>query len=334
MVLKRYLFTAAIASFAVPFILESASVFADEKSPSVSVSAYVPAYPSTSKDEHFKENIERNKQRVAGVCAPAYLNDIRQSLYLNIPSYTLRLDNTLEGRVCSSFTYTVRVGRHWSSHTDGVKGSMETPVGLSKVIIKNFNIRLGNSPFTNTYDPDGNRVRLPMPHRWMRSLMLATRPVRSSEVVTRCVIHSTTEAHTVGTPKSHCCIGLRIEDMLDLYGLVVPEQKTGSITRDRQVPLTLDYRVVEREADSLILHADVYEKRQDYSAIILQELVRAGHDEDSIDHTQIASLVESAKMQFDSAYLDIRRKLAADEFVSYEDKSRLHYSIEISDLLR
>ncbi|MBI4738914.1 L,D-transpeptidase [Candidatus Woesearchaeota archaeon] len=292
-----------------------------------------PVYPKTTPAEHFSSQVNANVQKVAGTCNTSDHTKIRQSLYVNIPGYYVRLDNTLEGRMCSSYTFPVRVGRHWTNHTDGKTKLMETPVGTSRIIWKNFSVRF-DRPRTHstTYTPEGKRIRIPMPLKWMRSFLIRTKPENSNEYVFNCILHSTTDAYTIGTPASHCCIGLNIDDMLALYGLVLPEQKNGE--PKREVPITLEYKVVEMEGKNVVLHADIYEKNPDYSAKIHDELRRLGYADDNIDQGKIDAALQLSKNQFNASYEKIRKKLLTGDFITQQDKEGLHKKIAAQDLLK
>lgn len=155
---------------------------------------------------------------------------------VNIPSYNLRVydgDNCVTG-------FPVRVGRP----------EAPTPIGQGEIYEKRRDI----SFFYLDGEKEGEKIEksfiVPkarfekMPYEKMRALAMDFHGDRSK------VIHSTTDYWTIGLPKSHGCIGLKIEDMLELYGCI------------NQVPIRIDtkYKTFEVEGDKITFYADIYQK--------------------------------------------------------------------------
>lgn len=327
-------------------VLLSTSVFAER----------YPSYPDIDPRTHFRANIERNIETVIGSCNIDDSKEIQQSLYFNIPGFYLKLENRLNNQVCSSQSFPIRVGRHWEKHVGKkVSPRLETPVGKGIVRSKDFHaVFYYSSPgkrcfktnwrhrcvkrrfykkgeiieTSRTYTPEGKFVIIDMPYKWMRSLHLTITPEGSKRGITRCTIHGTTDTHTIGTPASHCCIGLSVGDMLDLYGLVVPQKRNGKLAR--LIPIEFDYNLVERNGREIILHADIYQKGIEYAPLVRRELTALGLD--NVEDEFIDSIVDAAKEQFNPAYMMIRKKLALGKFISRKEADKLHYRFNVDKL--
>lgn len=205
---------------------------------------------------------------------------------------------------------------------------------------------------SNTFTKNGEHIRIPMPYDWIRGFGMLIESEQEGREVGGCIFHATTDWYTVGTPASHCCIGLSLDDMLDLYGMVAPEQrkgglikrnKRGKIIDDRRIPITIDYRLVEVEKkgngmengekwDYIVLHADVYEKGGDYKKMIMDEMKLIGYAAENIDEARIDEIVKIAQEQFKRAYKEIREMLRRGRFVNDELKQGLHYRVRANYL--
>lgn len=333
-----------------------------------------PVYPDMKPKEHYESNIERSIEDVIGECDSEDYEKIEQSLYVNIPGFYIRLENKVDDQLCSSFTFPVRVGRHWEKHTRGETGKRHTPEGKGVITKKRFRVKkftYGSDSgckivtkvyykklkingkvikikkkkkvkrckykkgdpieVSRTYTPEGDKITIPMPYDWIRSLGMRIFPEGKEKGIERCVIHSTTDAYTIGIPTSKCCLGLTIDEMLDLYALVIPEQRKGEA--ENEVKIHLVYKLVENDGEKLVLHTDIYEKGADYTALIRQELIKMGYSEELIDQERIDELVKEVEKQFASEYLNIRKKRVRKEFLTEEDKAKLHYWIKPEDLM-
>ena len=325
-----------------------------------------PLYPQGDPKTVYAQQVPQNIETVVGDCGDVSPEQVTQSIYVNIPGFYLRLENKVGDKVCSTVTFPVRVGRHWKKHFGSVSKDMETPVGEGTIDDKKWSgtFRYFDDVFktkcvryeenkrhkkvcveqkkilvhhkgdiireTSTFTDDAKPMTVPIEYKWMHSLGMKIYPEGKKNYTTRCVIHATTDSHTVGNATSHCCVGLRINDMLTLYGLVIPEQERGDVKRD--VGLKLEYKVVEREGDKLVLHADIYERKENYVGLIEEELGRAGYQR--VDERRIKEEVKKAVEQFDVAYPALRKKLVQDRFITREEVGKMHYRIVIGGLVK
>lgn len=320
-----------------------------------------PLYPDGDAKVFYAQQMPKNIEEVLGECSGASLDQIEQSIYINVPGFYLTLENKIGDKICSTHTFPVRVGRHREKHFGKVDLGLETPIGEGTIEEKRW---IGYFRYfddvwkkkcakyelvqnkkkvcieweqvlvhrrgevikeSSTYTDEGTPITVPIEYDKMHVLQMQIFPEGKKYYTTRCVIHATTDSHTVGSATSHCCVGLRIDDMLKLYGLVVPEQEKGKIKT--KITLKLEYKVVERKGEEIVLHADIYERKPDYAALIRQEL--AGLE---LDETQVKTEVDYAKAQFGPAYVNLRKKLLADRFITRKEAGKLHYYVPIASL--
>lgn len=325
-----------------------------------------PLYPLGEPKQVYAEKVPENIEAVVGKCEGVPLDQIRQSIYVNLPGFYLTLENRFGDEVCSTFTFPVRVGRHWEKHFGKVSPAMETPVGEGtidekrwsgtfryfddvwktrcmryeedrkhrKVCVEKRKVLVHRKGEiireTSTFTDEGKPMTVPIEYNWMHSLGMKLVPEGKESYTTRCVIHATTDSHTVGNASSHCCVGLRIDDMLQLYGLVIPEQERGEARRT--VGLRTDYAVVERSGADLLLHADVYDRKMNYVGLVQEALGDAGHLR--LDERRIREEVEKAQAQFAEAYPFLRKKLLTDKFITREEVGKMHYRIPMKELVK
>ena len=325
-----------------------------------------PLYPQGDPKEVYAQHVAKSIETVLGNCKDVSPEQVRQSIYINLPGFYLRLENKVGEKVCSTLTFPIRVGRHWKKHFGSVSKEMETPNGEGTIEDKKWSgvFRYFDDVFkqkcvryeenkkhkrvcveqrevlvhhkgdiiteTSTFTDDAKPMTVPIEYEWMHALGMKLYPEGKKDYTTRCVIHATTDSHTIGNASSHCCVGLRVDDMLQLYGLVIPEQERGDAKRE--VTLKVDYKVVERVGDSLVLHADIYGRKENYVGLIEEELAREGHA--IVNETNIKTEIGKALAQFEPAYKSLRTKLVQDKFITREEVKRLHYQIPIKDLLK
>jgi len=144
-------------------------------------------------------------------------NSAPQQIKVNLPSYEVQLLE--KGQWQSS--YACRVGAP----------SAQTPIGTGRILKKRDQVvfRYLSGPqegevIERTY-LDPLKKWEPMPYDRMKGMDFAV-----NGRMTGAVFHSTTDYWTIGTPKSHGCIGLRIEDMLQFYDEVyypLPDLEIG-----------------------------------------------------------------------------------------------------------
>jgi len=325
-----------------------------------------PLYPQGDPKTFYVQHVPQSIETVLGDCKDATIGQVKQSIYVNLPGFYVRLENKVGDKVCSSETFPVRVGRHWEKHFGKISKNLETPIGEGTIDDKKWSgtFRYFDDVFktkcvryeenkrhkkvcveqrkvlvhhkgdiikeTTTFTDEGKPMTVPIEYPWMHALGMKIYSDGKSDYTTRCVIHATTDSHTVGNASSHCCVGLRVDDMLKLYGLVIPEEERGDAKR--AVALKLDYKVVERDGDRLVLHADIYERKENYVGLVEEELGRAGYQR--VDENKIRQEVKKAEEQFAVAYPSLRKKLVQDRFITREEVGKMHYHVSIRDLVK
>jgi hypothetical protein len=216
-------------------------------------------------------------------------------IYVNIPSFTLRL---ISGGVCEK-KYKIRVGKPATKTITGI-GSITRKFQTSYFryasgpqqgeIIRYSNIR-------NTYN--GKIVkRIKIPYDKIRGLELEI-----NGEVTGQIIHATTNPETLGHACSSGCVGMSIEDMLDLYGRVKPGTK-----------VLIEYNPVEYHDKTFYFYSDVYKLNPDYSEI-LEEIFNSygiSYTDDFIKQI-IKKGKKEKKVSISEVYGEMREKLAFEE---------------------
>ncbi len=324
-----------------------------------------PLYPEGSPRIAYQQQFAKNLETVIGECKGVPFDQIQQSVYINLPGFYLTLENKAGEKVCSTAAFPIRVGRHWKKHFGKVSPELETPVGVGKInekkwrgtfryledvwrekCVKYEENEKGKKVCveteqilvhrqgevireTSTYTDEGKPIRVPIEYDWMHALGMKIFSTDGKGYTTRCVIHATTDSHTMGNAVSHCCVGLRIDDLLKLYGLVVPELAQGKV--NREVSLRIEYKVVEQSGEDLVLHADVYDRKEDYISLVKEALGDAG-GYTPFDEERLREEIRKAEKQFAEAYPALRKKLLADKFISREEAGRLHYKIPLKKL--
>ena len=314
-----------------------------------------PLYPQGDPKRLYAEQMPKSIEAVVGKCGEVSVDQVEQSIYVNIPGFYLRLENKVGDQVCSTFTFPIRAGRHWEKHFGKVVTAMETPVGEGtidekrwsgtfryfddvwktrcvrydedrrhrKVCVEKKKVLVHRKGDiireTSTFTDEGKPMIVPIEYNWMHSLGMKLVPEGKKSYTTRCVIHAT----------SHCCVGLRIDDMLRLYGLVLPDQERGEARRN--VRLRTDYTVVERSGTDLVLHADVYDRKMNYVGLVQEALGDAGFIR--LNEQRVREEVQKAEEQFAEAYPFLRKKLLTDKFITREEVGRLHYQIPMKELV-
>jgi hypothetical protein len=216
-------------------------------------------------------------------------------IYVNIPSFTLRL---IADGVCEK-KYRIRVGKLENKTITGV-GSVTKKFKTSYFryssgpqqgeIIRYSNIR-------NTYN--GKIVkRIKIPYDKIRGLELEI-----NGIVTGQIIHATTNPETLGHACSSGCVGMSIEDMLDLYGRVKPGTK-----------VLIEYNPVEYHDGFFYFYSDIYKLNPDYSEI-LEEIFNSygiSYTDDFIKQI-IKKGKKEKKVSISTVYGEMREKLAFED---------------------
>jgi lipoprotein-anchoring transpeptidase ErfK/SrfK len=124
-------------------------------------------------------------------------------------------------------------------------------------------------------------------------------------------IHGTPDSTSIGQAASHGCIRMRNRDVIALARLlhehaeptVAPAEIDGILRRSgttrwstfrAPVPLTIRYAPVVIEGDELKVYPDVYDRSRIHTEGVIQALLAAGYDADSIDRQQIRAVLRRA----------------------------------------
>jgi hypothetical protein len=224
--------------------------------------------------------------------------DREHEIYINIASFTLKL---ISGGECEK-KYKIRVGKLDAKTITGAgtvtkkfkKSYFRYSSGDQKgEIIRYSNIR---SSF------NGKIVkRIKIPYDKIKGLELEI-----NGVVTGQIIHATTNPETLGHACSSGCIGLSIEDMLDLYDRV----KTGA-------KVLIEYNPVEYHDGYFYFYNDIYNYKPDYAGLIeeifnsygisytddfIKQIIKKGKKEKKVDISQIYNEMKN-KLAFEDVNL-------------------------------
>ena len=252
-------------------------------------------------EEILEENQDNGEESVSGSADGSQLADAGDAeskdyeIYVNIPSFTLRL---ISGGVCEK-KYKIRVGKPASKTITGI-GSITRKFKTSYFryasgpqqgeIIRYSNIR-------SSYN--GKIVkRIKIPYDKIRGLELEI-----NGEVTGQIIHATTNPETLGHACSSGCVGMSIEDMLDLYGRKKPGTK-----------VLIEYNPVEYHDGIFYFYGDIYKLNPDYSEI-LEEIFNSygiSYTDDFIKQI-IKKGKKEKKVSISDVYGEMREKLAFED---------------------
>ncbi len=264
-------------------------------------------------------------------------SELEQKIVLNLPSYNLNLitsDNQIH-------SFPVAIGK-------GFDGRRETPTGEGFAYEKRERVifRYGeNYPqykkkkgdiikWTNTFDENEIPVGYPMPYFKMRGLGLKIKEQSSDLYSNRFVIHSTTDEFTLMTPSSSGCIRVGMNDMLKLYDLVEPKNKSGLLKKP--VPIKTTYNLVEIKDKNLVIHANVYNKKINYLDKLKKIESDLGCKNGLFNYLKIEEEFQSMESSFKKTHEQILKKLLKPfpyNFVTNQFKEKLHKKYNISEFL-
>lgn len=209
-------------------------------------------------------------------------------LVLNIPAS--RLDVYESGAISRS--YPVSVGRR----------GFETPAGKYKVsrVVWNPWWHPPNSKWAR-----GQKPIPPGPGNPMGRVKL--------QFADLLYIHGTTDEGRLGAPASHGCVRMKTEDLIELAQTVhryttrdlpsnVIEQlshnqkQTRTFYLRQNVPLAVNYDIVEVREGNLVIHPDVYRVRgTSIKTQLLAALKKQGVDVESLDPAQVEQLAKTRR---------------------------------------
>lgn len=231
-----------------------------------------------------------------------------QKVKVNIPTYKIALED--QGRLQG--TYDCRVGAPWS----------QTPLGRGKIVKKRDEVvfRYLEGPFKGkvierTY-LDPIKKWEPMPYDKMKGMDFTINGQKEGPV-----FHSTTDYWTVGTPKSHGCIGLRIDDMLDFYNKVYYPLPDLEITYQ-----TVFYDLY---TEQLTLWCDIYQQGTNN---LTNVFARIGFPDPSVDRRRVQANLNKINQNLQEGYQVIHRLLMRGKDPGQE-LHRLQYRISREQLL-
>lgn len=244
----------------------------------------------------------------SAVAAPAAA---QMRLDLNIPENRLRV---LDG---DSVVRTYRVSVGTPGH--------DTPDGSFTVERAEWNPSW--RPPTNREWARGKEFMPPGPNNPMGRVKLFFMPLY--------YIHGTPDSASIGTPASHGCVRMRNRDVVELARLlhqhaqptVAPSEIDGILRRATTtrwssfrapVPLVIRYDPVVVENDEVRVYPDFYNRSRVHSEGVIQALLAAGYEANSIDRAQIRALLQRARQargpvtaRLSEAFTGLRRSSAA-----------------------
>ncbi|MFH1308207.1 MAG: L,D-transpeptidase [archaeon] len=178
---------------------------------------------------------------------------------INIPSYELAVYNGEE----EVKKFEVRVG----------KSDSPTPLGEGIIGEKRERIffrylegeRKGKVIRYSYLEPEKRSIR--MPYEKMRALQMLMK--RGNKFIDEGkVIHSTTDYWTVGFPVSHGCIGLRIEDMQELF---------DTLKNEDEIELNLSYETIFVRDGKVFFYPDIYNRGTNSLERVIEKGVAVGN---------------------------------------------------------
>ena len=221
-------------------------------------------------------------------------------IYVNIPSFTLKL---ISGGECEK-KYKIRVGKLATKTITGV-GSVTKKFKTSYFRYSSGEQKGEIIRYSNIRSSFNGKIvkRIKIPYDKIKGVELEI-----NGVVTGQIIHATTNPETLGHACSSGCIGLSIEDMLDLYGRV----KSGT-------KVLIEYNPVEYHDGFFYFHPDIYNYKPDYTELIeeifnsygisytddfIKQIIKKGKKEKKVDISEI--------------YTEIKDKLAFEDIEIFQ----------------
>ncbi len=271
------------------------------------VSAAPPPYSHASIDfeEAIEDASESDGDSVSGSVDNSLQNDSADDdreyeIYINIPSFTLKL---ISGGECEK-KYKIRVGKLATKTITGV-GSVTKKFKTSYFRYSSGEQKGEIIRYSNIRSSFNGKIvkRIKIPYDKIKGLELEI-----NGVVTGQIIHATTNPETLGHACSSGCIGLSIEDMLDLYARV----KTGT-------KVLIEYNPVEYHDGFFYFYPDIYKYKPDYTELIeeifnsygisytddfIKQIIKRGKKEKKVDISQI--------------YNEIKDKLAIEDISVFQ----------------
>lgn len=221
--------------------------------------------------------------------------DKNYEIYVNIPSFSLRL---ISSKVVEK-KYRIRVG---SPKHKTVTGEGE----ITRKFAPSY-FRYADGPqkgeiirYSNIKNKYQGRVikRIKIPYEKMKGL-----EVEINGEITGQIFHATTNPETLGHACSTGCMGLSIEDMLDLY------KRTGPGTR-----VVISYNTVEFVDGVFYFYDDIYGYKPDLEEMVMSELSANGISyTDEFVKTIVKKGKKNKKVNISDVFVEIKEKLAVED---------------------
>ena len=219
----------------------------------------------------------------------------KYDIYVNIPSFTLRL---ISSQVVEK-KYKIRVG---SPKHKTVTGEGEITRKFSPSYF-----RYADGPqkgeiirYSNIKNKYQGRVikRIKIPYEKMKGL-----EIEINGEITGQIFHATTNPETLGHACSTGCMGLSIEDMLDLYKRVGPGTK-----------VVVSYNTVEFIDGVFYFYDDIYGFNTDPEEMVMNELAAKGISyTDEFVKTIVKKGKKNKKVYISDVFVEIKEKLAIED---------------------
>ncbi|MEM4245240.1 MAG: L,D-transpeptidase, partial [Candidatus Nanoarchaeia archaeon] len=185
--------------------------------------------------------------------------------------------------------------------------------------------------WNNTFTPEGKPIGYKVPYQKIRGIGMKIKRPTDGYTYIDYVIHTALDDHTVGFAVSGGCLRVRMEDMLRLYDIIEPQKDDGPI---KEIPLKINYDLVEISNGEVILHANIYNKKIDYVNEFKKLVAKQGM-EDRFDYERITEIFKKADEDFKNAYKEVRArslKSFPGNYLPPQLRERLHRTFKLSDL--
>jgi len=221
--------------------------------------------------------------------------DKNYEIYVNIPAFSLYL--IADGEIEQKFR--VRVGAPKTKTRTG-SGSITRKFSPSYFRFSSGDKKGQIIQYSNLRNKYKGKIvdRIKIPYHKIKGLELEIDGEISGQI-----IHSTTNPETMGHACSSGCVGMEIDDMLELYDCV-----------DVGTKVLIEYNPVEFHDEIFYFYDDVYDLKPDYEELVREHLKTSG-----ISYTDdfVKTIVKKSKKQKTIKILDIYRemkdKLEADD---------------------
>lgn len=221
--------------------------------------------------------------------------DRNYEIYINIPAFTLSLVSG--GEV--ERTFRVRVGAPRTMTKTG-SGSITRKFSPSYFRYSSGEKKGEIIQYSNIRNKYKGKIvkRIKIPYNRIKGLELEI-----DGEITGQIIHSTTNPETLGHACSSGCVGMGIEDMLELYECV-----------DSGTKVLVEYNPVEYREETFYFYEDIYGLAPDYEELVREELAANG-----ISYTDdfVKAIVKKSRKQKSvkivDVYREMKERLAAED---------------------